>query len=135
MVMLNWRAKDSEYELGPHQLSDGTLRFIALATLLLQPDECLPGVLVIDEPELGLHPYAIKVLASLLTDASTRTQVLVATQSVGLVDEMEPEDIIVANLADGATTLERLDSRRLVEWLQEYTLSQMWATNLFGGQP
>jgi predicted ATPase len=70
-----------------------------------------------------------------LTDASTRTQVLVATQSVGLVDEMEPEDIIVANLADGATTLERLDSRRLVEWLQEYTLSQMWATNLFGGQP
>lgn len=135
MVMLNWRAKGSEYELGPHQLSDGTLRFIALATLLLQPDECLPDVLVIDEPELGLHPFAIKILASLLADTSTRTQVLVATQSVELVDEMEPEDIIVANMEGVATQFSRLDPTQLAEWLKDYTLSQMWDMNFIGGRP
>lgn len=135
LVLLNWRAKGSEYEFGPHQLSDGTMRFAALATLLLLPAEMLPGMIVIDEPELGLHPYAIKLLASLLADASERTQVLVATQSAALVDEVRPEDVIVANLDEGATTLERLDRARLADWLKDYSLSQMWESNLFGGRP
>ncbi|MBU6401760.1 MAG: AAA family ATPase [Verrucomicrobia bacterium] len=135
LVMLNWRAKGADYEFGPHQLSDGTLRFTALATLLLLPMEMLPGMIVIDEPELGLHPYAIKLLASLLAEASARTQVLVATQSAALVDEVEPNEVIVANLEGGATSFERLDSEKLSDWLKEYTLSQMWETNLFGGRP
>jgi predicted ATPase len=135
MVMLNWRAKGADYEFGPHQLSDGTLRFTALATLLLLPTEMLPGMIVIDEPELGLHPYAIKILASLLLDASERTQVLVATQSAALVDEVGPEDVIVANLEEGATSFERLDQERLADWLKDYSLSQMWESNLFGGRP
>ena len=135
-VMLRWKAVGSaEYDFGPHQISDGTLRFVALATLLLQPQEWLPPLIAIDEPELGLHPYAIKLLASLLADASERTQVLVATQSAALVDEVRPEDVIVANLEEGATSLERLDREELTDWLKDYSLSQMWETNLFGGRP
>jgi len=135
LVMLNWRAKGTDYELGPHQLSDGTLRFIALATLLLQPHECLPQMIIIDEPELGLHPYAIKILGSLLQDAASFTQIIVATQSAALVDEVRPEDVIVANLVDGATSFERLDQERMADWLKDYSLSQMWESNLFGGRP
>lgn len=135
LVMLNWRAKGSEYELGPHQLSDGTLRFMALTTLLLQPAESLPGMIVIDEPELGLHPYAIRILASLLQDASNFTQVMVATQSAALVDLMEPEDVIIADIADGESRFERLDPDKLKTWMEEYTLSQVWEMNLIGGRP
>jgi predicted ATPase len=135
LVMLNWRAKGTEYELGPHQLSDGTLRFIALATLLLQPHECLPGMIIIDEPELGLHPYAIKILASLLQDAANFTQIIVATQSASLVDQMEPEDVIVADMVDGATQFERQSREKLKEWLDEYTFSELWEKNIIGGRP
>jgi predicted ATPase len=136
-VMLRWKAAGSaEYDFGPHQISDGTLRFIALATLLLQPQDWMPPLITIDEPELGLHPYAIKILASLLADASERAQVLVATQSAALVDEVTPDDVIVANLDEGgATSLERLDRERLADWLKDYSLSQIWETNLFGGRP
>jgi predicted ATPase len=135
LVMLNWRVKGTDYELGPHQLSDGTLRFIALTTLLMQPAECLPKVIAIDEPELGLHPYAIKILASLLHDAANFTQIIVATQSAALVDLMEPDDVIVADMVDGATQFERLSREKLKEWLEEYTLSQLWEMNLVGGRP
>ncbi len=134
-VMLRWRAKNSEYEFGPHQLSDGTLRFMALATLLLQPRDVLPAMIIIDEPELGLHPYAIKLLASMLQDAANFTQILVATQSAALVDLIEPEDVIVANMEDEASTFERLGTGRLGDWLDEYTLSEIWEKNLIGGRP
>ncbi len=135
-VMIRWKARGAaEYDFGPHQISDGTLRFIALATLLLQPQDWLPRLIAIDEPELGLHPYAIKILASLLADASEHTQMLVATQSAALVDEVSPENVIVANLEDGATSLERLNPEKLSDWLKDYTLSQMWESNLFGGRP
>ena len=135
-VLLRWKAVGSaEYDFGLHQISDGTLRFIALATLLLQPPDWLPPLITIDEPELGLHPYAIKILGSLIQDAANFTQIIVATQSPALVDEARPEDIIVANLQDGATSLERLDREKLADWMKDYTLSQMWETNLFGGRP
>jgi predicted ATPase len=135
-VMLRWRATGSaEYEFGPHQISDGTLRFIALATLLLQPHDWLPPLIAIDEPELGLHPYAIKILASLLQDAANFTQIIVATQSAALVDLMEPDDVIVADMVDGATQFERLSREKLKEWLEEYTLSQLWDMNFVGGRP
>ena len=135
LVMLNWRAKGTDYELGPHQLSDGTLRFIALATLLLQPAECLPGVLVIDEPELGLHPYAIKILGSLIEDAANFTQIIVATQSASFIDQVEPDDVIVADMVDGASQFQRLNGEKLKEWLDEYTLSELWEKNIVGGRP
>ncbi len=96
----------------------------------------MPPLITIDEPELGLHPYAIKILASLIQDAANFTQIIVATQSAALVDEVSPEDVIVANLDEaGATCLERLDPERLADWLKDYSLSQMWESNLFGGRP
>jgi predicted ATPase len=135
-VMLRWKATGSaEYDFGPHQVSDGTLRFMALATLLLQPHDWLPRLITIDEPELGLHPYAIKILASLIQDAANFTQIIVATQSAALVDEVGPEDVVVANLEEGATTFQRLDPESLADWLKDYSLSQIWETNLFGGRP
>lgn len=132
-TQLLWRDRYSELLYYPYQLSDGTVRYICLATLLLQPDPA--STLIVDEPELGLHPYAIKLLASMLHEAAQHTQLIISTQSSQLIDEMSPEDIIVANQRDGETMLEQLDANRLGEWLQEYTLGQLWEKNELGGQP
>lgn len=136
-ILLNWREKDrSDYVFGPHQLSDGTLRFMALATLLLQPRERLPNVIVLDEPELGLHPYAISVLAGLVRSVATKVQVVLATQSPRLVDEFEPGDIVVMEArGDAGTKCHRPDGTALSEWLEEYSLSELWEKNHFGGRP
>ena len=109
------------------------MRYICLATLLLQPDP--PSTILIDEPELGLHPQAIKLLASLLHEAANRAQLIVSTQSSVLLDEFEPEQVIVANHQNGETVLARQDKDRLEEWLKEYTLGQLWEKNELGGQP
>jgi predicted ATPase len=134
-IALHWRSKQSEYEFGPHQLSDGTLRAIALFTLLLQPEEDLPALIVLDEPELGLHPAALAVLADLLKSASRHSQLLVATQSAALIDHFEADDIVTVNLRDGCSTFKRLDPKELKEWLDEYTVSELWARNVIGGGP
>ena len=132
-TQLLWKDRYSDLLYYPHQLSDGTLRYICLATLLLQPTPA--STLIIDEPELGLHPYAIKLLASLLYDAAQRAQLIVSTQSSLLLDELSPEQIIVANHRNGETVLEHLDAKRLDTWLQDYTLGQLWEKNELGGQP
>jgi len=132
---MEWRHKGTDKYFGPSALSDGTLRFIALATLLLQPKEYRPSVILIDEPELGLHPYAITMLASLIKAASVDNQIVISTQSPILLDHFEPEDILVANRIDGATQLERLDSKKLEHWLEDYSLGQLWEKNEFGGRP
>ena len=134
-LSLRWRAKGEEYEFGAHQLSDGTLRFMALATLLLQPDERLPSIIVIDEPELGLHPVALGVLANLFQEASIKTRMLVATQSPDFVSFFEPEDVIVADRRAGASSFRRLQSTELSEWLDEYTLGDLWRKNIILGGP
>lgn len=132
-TQLLWKDRYSDLLYYPYQLSDGTIRYICLATLLLQPEPA--STLIVDEPELGLHPYAITLLASMLYEAAQNTQLIISTQSSLLIDEMSPESVIVANQRDGATVLERLDSSRLSAWLQEYTLGQLWEKNEFGGQP
>lgn len=132
-VRLEWEQQGSDYPFLPHQLSDGTLRFICLATLLLQPE--LPSTVLIDEPELGLHPYAVGILAGLIRSASTRTQVIVSTQSVSLVDEFEPEDLLVVEHRDQATTMKRMSVEQLEGWLNEYTLGELWQKNILGGRP
>lgn len=134
-ILLNWHEKDrAEYLLGPHQISDGTLRFMALATLLLQP--VLPDVVVLDEPELGLHPSAIVLLAALVRSASKRTQVILATQSARLVDEFEPGQIAVLEADPNfGTQCRRLDEEGLSEWLRDYSLGELWEKNRFGGRP
>jgi predicted ATPase len=131
-IILNWREQgvDSDIIFGPHQLSDGTLRLMALITVLLQPQ--LPELIIIDEPELGLHPYAISVLAGLLKSVAYQTQIIVSTQSVTLVDHLEPEHIIVV---DREKDQSRLDENELLTWLDEYSLGELWEKNVLGGRP
>jgi predicted ATPase len=133
-IKLEWRHERSDRYWNAASFSDGTLRFIALATLFLQPVELRPSVILVDEPELGLHPYAIGLLASLIKQASKETQVIVATQSPLLLDYFQPEDILVANRVDGATTIERLKPEPLADWLKEYSLGQLWEKGELGGR-
>lgn len=134
-MRLEWRHKGSEAYFDASSLSDGTLRFIALATLFLQPESYRPSVILVDEPELGLHPYAITMLASLIKQASISTQVIVSTQSPLLLDHFQPEDVLVADRVDGSTQFTRLESAKLDTWLQDYSLGQLWEKNEIGGRP
>jgi predicted ATPase len=132
-IKLEWRHKKSDQYFDASSLSDGTLRFIALTTLFLQPER--PPVILVDEPELGLHPYAIEMLASLIRQASVDSQVIVSTQSSLLLDHFKPEDVLVADRVEGSTQLTRLNSSRLDKWLEDYSLGQLWEKNEFGGRP
>jgi predicted ATPase len=134
-VMLNWRESGRDMLFGPHQLSDGTLRFMALTTLLQQPREDLPSLMIIDEPELGLHPFAIAVLGGMIRSVSKACQVVLATQSVSLIDEFEPSDIVVVDRHEGESTFNRLDPEKLEDWLANYSVSQLWEKNVLGGRP
>lgn len=132
-IRLEWRERNSDTYFNAHSLSDGTLRFICLATLLLQPE--LPSLILIDEPELGLHPYAITLLANLLQSAAEQTQVIVSTQSVPLINQFTPEDVIVVDRDAEQSTFKRLDSSLLETWLEEYGLGELWEKNIIGGRP
>ena len=132
-ISLVWEEQDSDMYLDAQSLSDGTLRFIALATLLLQPNP--PETIVIDEPELGLHPAAIEKLAALVRVASHKAQVIIATQSSSFVSCFEPEDIVVVERKEGSTACVRPDKERLASWLEDYSLGELWEKNLIGGKP
>ena len=135
-VELEWReVHDPDTPRGPRQLSDGTLRFICLATLLLQPPQLQPAAIIVDEPELGQHPYALAVTGSLLRQASERKQIIVSTQSVELVNQFEANDVIVTERHEGASTFRRPDGDQLKDWLEEYSLGELWKMNVVGGRP
>lgn len=134
-IILNWRHRKSDLVFGPHQLSDGTLRAICLVSLLSQPKENLPYLIVVDEPELGLHPYALNVIASLFRAVSRHRQVLVSTQSSAFLDHFDSEDIIVVERNDGATEFARPDPEKLGAWLQDYSVGEIWEKNIIGGGP
>lgn len=134
-VTLNWREKESDRVFGPHQFSDGTLRAIALITLLLQPKNELPKLIVVDEPELGLHPYALKVVADLFGKVSLDTQVLISTQSSSFLDYFEPEDVIAVNRNGKESSFKRQTSAELEAWLDDYSLGEVWEKNVMGGGP
>lgn len=136
-IILNWKAEHSDHLFGPHQLSDGSLRFMALLTLLLRPKELLPPIIIIDEPELGLHPSAISILANVINMVKSQTQIIIATQSPTLVDEFDPSEIVVVekDRIENCTTLRRLDTNSLKEWLEEYSISELWEKNVLGGKP
>ena len=134
-LLLNWREKGSDRVFGPHQFSDGTLRAICLTTLLLQPEKELPELIIVDEPELGLHPYALNAIAALFAKASYYTQILISTQSSSFLDNFEPEDIIAVNREGKASTFERLSSEKLAAWLEEYSLGEIWEKNIVNGGP
>ncbi|MFQ3638635.1 MAG: AAA family ATPase [Chloracidobacterium sp.] len=132
-IKLEWRQKGSDAYFDAYALSDGTLRFMCLATLLLQPS--LPALILLDEPELGLHPFAIRVLAEMLEAASKRGQVILATQSVTLLNHFAPHQIIVAEHDGLKTTFKRLDEEVLRDWLATYSLGELWEKNILGGRP
>ena len=134
-IQLEWSHVGSEKRFDAAALSDGSLRFIALATLFLQPEQFRPSLIIVDEPELGLHPAAITLLASLVNSVSTQTQVIVATQSALLLDHFEPEDVLVAELKGQGTVLRRLEPEPLECWLEDYSLGQLWEKNELGGRP
>lgn len=135
-IQLEWKSLGSDIPFTASQLSDGTLRFICLSVLLLQPAELSPDTILVDEPELGLHPYAITVLASLIHSISSTKQVILSTQSVELLNEFEPEQIIVVDRDRDQSVFKRLDKAELAEWLEnDYTLGDLWKKNLLGGRP
>lgn len=134
-VLLRWKETESQMVFDASQASDGMIRFFALVALLAQPVEDLPSVVFIDEPELGLHPVAINVLAGLIKKASANTQFFISTQSVSLVSEFEPEDIVVVEREGRASVYKRPDSAQLGAWLEEYSLGQLWEQNVIGGRP
>lgn len=132
-IMLEWVEQGSDTYFNAHSLSDGTLRFICLATLLLQPNP--PSTILIDEPELGLHPFAIELLADMLRSASLNTQVIASTQSVTLVNRLEPEDVVVVDRQDRQSTFRRLTEQDMAAWLDDYGLGDLWEKNVLGGRP
>lgn len=132
-ILLEWEERGSDAYFNASSLSDGTLRFICLATLLLQPE--LPPIVLIDEPELGLHPAAIVVLAGMLQSASARAQLLVATQSVTLVNQLEPEQVWVVDRCEGESAFRHLKHEDMSSWLEDYGLGDLWEKNVLGGKP
>ncbi|HKW98211.1 MAG TPA: AAA family ATPase [Bryobacteraceae bacterium] len=134
LIQLEWKQKDSDYPFLANQLSDGTLRFICLATALLQPIR--PSTMLFDEPELGLHPYALSLLGNLLKQVTEQyKQVIVSTQSAPLLNEFAPEDVVVVERHNGESVFRRLESAELATWLEEYSLGELWQKNVLGGRP
>lgn len=146
-VILNWLSdSDEPYPetgtegkpveiFGPHQLSDGTLRAMCLIALLLQPEDELPDLIVIDEPELGLHPYALNIIGALVKKTSQHAQILVSTQSTSFLECFDAEDIIVVNRVGNSSELSRPNAEQLKTWLEEYSLGELWEKNVIGGGP
>ena len=137
-VSLRWIDNSAtDYRFNAYQFSDGSIRFIALATLLLQPDETMPNVIILDEPELGLHPYAITQLAEMIKDASIHAQVIIATQSKDLVDHFDIDNISVVEMDENtqSTTVRQLNEEDYKLWLEHYTVSELWDKNIIGGRP
>ncbi len=134
-LLLQWREKNTDEVFSAPQASDGFLRLAALITLLLQPENALPDTLIIDEPELGLHPSAVSIVGDLIAAAAHYTQVILATQAVLLIDCFSPKDIVVVERLGRASEFRRLDSTKLEDWLSDYSLSELWLKNVFGGRP
>ena len=135
-VQLRWKAKGSDKTFGAHLTSDGSLRFFALVTLLNLPREMLPDIVLLDEPELGLHPAAIALIGDMIKALSLDVQVIAATQSPLLVDVFGLEEIVVLEAKDGRTNFRRLAANDYLHWLDEdFSPGELWQKNLIGGRP
>ncbi|RVU85658.1 DUF2813 domain-containing protein [Leucothrix sargassi] len=134
-VLLKWLHRDHEEPFSANQLSDGTARFICMATLFLQPSSLRPKTIILDEPELGLHPAALEVLADIVKSVSKESQVICSTQSVTFANQFEADDFIVVNQVKGASVFKRPDAESLEVWLEDYSMGDIWSKNLIGGRP
>ncbi len=134
LIALEWKLKGRDTSFTAGALSDGTLRFICLATVLLQPEEFRPATIIIDEPEIGLSSYALHLLAALICEASETNQIIISTQSTDFLDEFSPNDVIVAGREEDHTTIKRLDTDRLKNWFSEYSLGELLYKNVLEGE-
>ncbi len=137
-ISLQWSDNSAtDYRFNAYQFSDGSIRFIALATLLLQPPQTMPDVIIIDEPELGLHPYAITQLAEMIKDASIHSQIIIATQNKDLVDHFDLDNISVVEMDkdNQSTVVTHLSNKEYHLWLQQYSVGELWDKNIIGGRP
>lgn len=134
-VLLRWIHRDHDEPFSANQLSDGTARFICMATLLLQPQILRPKTIILDEPELGLHPAALEVLADIVKATAKENQVICSTQSVTFANQFNPEDFIVVDQEKGASTFKRVDGVALKDWLEDYSMGDIWSKNIIGGRP
>ncbi len=135
MILLKWQHRDYDNPFSANQLSDGTARFICMATLLLQPQSLRPASIILDEPELGLHPVASEVLAEMVKSVAKENQVICSTQSVTFANQFEAKDFIVVDLEKGASVFKRVDEAELKDWLEDYAMGDIWTKNLIGGRP
>ncbi len=133
VINLKGLEKGSDDYFDAHYLSDGTLRFICLTTLLLQPEP--PATIIIDEPELGLHPFAIDKLAAMIQSASVKTQIIISTQSIELLNNFDADDVIVVEKKDNQTVFKRQSAESLGDWLKDYSIGDLWDKNVLGGRP
>ena len=135
-VLLRWKARWSDKTIGAHLTSDGSLRFFALVTLLNLPGEMLPDVILLDEPELGLHPAAVTLVGGMIKSLSVEKQVIIATQSPLLVDVFDLDEIIALELVNGSTQFRRLNTEDYQVWIDDcFSAGEMWKKNLLGAQP
>ncbi len=137
-ISLRWIDNSAtDYRFNAHQFSDGSIRFIALATLLMQPAKTMPRVIILDEPELGLHPYAITQLAEMIKDAAIHSQIIIASQSKDLVDHFDIDDISIVEMDEKkqCTSVKKLNESDYQHWLDTYTVSELWDKNIIGGRP
>ncbi|MCJ7855400.1 AAA family ATPase [Lachnospiraceae bacterium NSJ-143] len=135
LIQIEWYKKGCDIPFTASQLSDGTLRFICLVVLLCLPESLAKDIIIIDEPELGLHPYAISLLSGLVKKAAVEKQIILATQSVELINEFSADDIIVVNNEDGTSVFSRLNTEDFKDWLEDYSLGELWTKNIIGGSP
>jgi predicted ATPase len=135
VILIEWSHKNNPEPFPLSSLSDGTLRFICLVVLLMQPKNKMPSTILLDEPEMGLHPYALYVLAGMIRSVSSHTQILVSTQSVTLLNHFSVEDIIIAERENGQSVFRRCSEEQLGDWLEEYSIGELWEKNIFGGRP
>ncbi len=134
-IILQWKQIGCDDVFNASQLSDGTLRFICLTTLLLQPSVLQPETIIVDEPELGLHPYAITIFAEMVKQISNEKQLIISTQSVDLLNEFNVEDVVVVDRDAQGSVFKRLDAENLKDWIEnDYTLGDLWMKNILGGR-
>ena len=134
-LLLKWREIGTDVVFNASQAADGMLRVIALVSLLLQPEDDLPDVLIFDEPELGLHPFAINIVSGLIKAVSVHRQIIVATQSTSFLDRFDVGNVVVVERKERETTFRNLEEQEFKNWVEEYSLSELWEKNVFGGRP
>lgn len=133
MLSMTWKDRNYSRPMYMHQLSEGTLRFLWLAALLGSRD--LPPITLLDEPEVSLHPEMQSLLVQLFREASRRSQIIVATHSDRLVRFLQPQELVVLEVEDGAAQLRWADTLELDDWLADYSLDELWRTRQLEAVP